>query len=77
MRTKKIRSFSVARVSPVLFLMSLPLALAANANAETRIALVIGNSDYTVSSLKLANPANDAVTMPSRCSIRWKRQGSR
>jgi len=33
------------------------------AAAETRVALIIGNSDYTSAHLKLANPANDAVAM--------------
>lgn len=31
--------------------------------AETRIALIIGNSDYASSNLKLTNPANDAAAM--------------
>jgi len=34
-----------------------------SANAETRIALIIGNSDYASASLKLANPVNDAAAM--------------
>ena len=33
------------------------------ATAETRIALIIGNSDYATAQLKLANPANDAAAM--------------
>ena len=33
------------------------------ASAETRIALIIGNSDYASANLKLANPANDATAM--------------
>jgi uncharacterized caspase-like protein len=31
--------------------------------AETRIALIIGNSDYANANLKLSNPANDAAAM--------------
>ena len=31
--------------------------------AETRIALIIGNSDYANANLKLTNPANDAAAM--------------
>jgi uncharacterized caspase-like protein len=31
--------------------------------AETRIALIIGNSDYANPNLKLTNPANDAAAM--------------
>jgi hypothetical protein len=33
------------------------------AHAETRIALIIGNSNYSSANLKLANPANDAAAM--------------
>lgn len=33
------------------------------AAAETRVALIIGNSDYANTNLKLANPANDAAAM--------------
>lgn len=33
------------------------------AAAETRVALIIGNSDYANPNLKLANPANDAAAM--------------
>jgi hypothetical protein len=33
------------------------------AAAETRIALIIGNSDYASANLRLANPANDAAAM--------------
>ncbi len=33
------------------------------ADAETRIALIIGNSDYANPNLKLANPVNDAAAM--------------
>jgi len=31
--------------------------------AETRIALIIGNSDYANANLKLTNPVNDATAM--------------
>jgi uncharacterized caspase-like protein len=34
-----------------------------SASAETRIALIIGNSNYASANLKLANPANDAAAM--------------
>jgi hypothetical protein len=46
--------------------LSLLLCLASAefpAAAETRIALIIGNSDYASANLRLANPANDAVAM--------------
>jgi hypothetical protein len=43
----------------VLTLLSAAHALA----AETRIALIIGNSDYANPNLKLTNPANDAAAM--------------
>ena len=44
--------------------MALCWALAAApAAAETRIALIIGNSDYSNANMKLANPANDAAAM--------------
>jgi uncharacterized caspase-like protein len=33
------------------------------ASAESRIALIIGNSNYASTNLKLANPANDAAAM--------------
>jgi uncharacterized caspase-like protein len=46
-----------------IFLMAGFLAASTTAGAETRIALVIGNGNYAVSNLKLANPTNDAVTM--------------
>lgn len=39
------------------------LAVACSAVAETRVALIVGNSDYVSSHLKLANPANDAAAM--------------
>jgi hypothetical protein len=39
------------------------LSSAWSASAETRIALIIGNSDYADAALKLANPVNDAVAM--------------
>jgi uncharacterized caspase-like protein len=39
------------------------ILLAPLAAAETRIALVIGNSNYVNPDLRLANPANDAVAM--------------
>lgn len=43
--------------------MSSFLSPALPAVAETRIALIIGNSNYDKPSLKLANPANDAAAM--------------
>src|SRR3984885_8114561 len=39
------------------------LAAVQAAAAETRIALIIGNSDYANPNLKLANPVNDAAAM--------------
>ena len=39
------------------------LAAAHSVAAETRVALIIGNSDYANPNLKLANPANDAAAM--------------
>jgi hypothetical protein len=39
------------------------LAAAYGAAAETRVALVVGNSAYANADLKLANPANDAAAM--------------
>jgi hypothetical protein len=39
------------------------LLCACMASAETRIALIIGNSNYASANLKLANPANDAAAM--------------
>jgi hypothetical protein len=39
------------------------LAVAQSAAGETRIALIIGNSDYANPNLKLANPVNDAAAM--------------
>ncbi len=33
------------------------------AHAETRVALIIGNSNYSSANLRLANPANDAAAM--------------
>jgi uncharacterized caspase-like protein len=39
------------------------LSLGCAATAATRIALIVGNSDYTSARLRLANPANDASTM--------------
>jgi len=39
------------------------LLCACTATAETRIALIIGNSNYASANLKLANPANDATAM--------------
>lgn len=38
-------------------------ACTCTASAETRIALIIGNSNYSAANLKLANPANDAAAM--------------
>jgi Caspase domain len=46
-----------------LLLVSLCLSVAPAAAAETRVALIIGNSDYANVNLKLANPANDAAAM--------------
>jgi hypothetical protein len=51
------------RLARVLFVLSSCLFAALAAAAETRIALVIGNSDYADASLKLVNPANDAAAM--------------
>jgi hypothetical protein len=49
---------------PIGLLTVLILLSAANAfAAETRIALIIGNSDYANPNLKLTNPANDAAAM--------------
>ena len=39
------------------------LQAALPASAETRIALIIGNSDYARANLRLANPVNDATAM--------------
>jgi len=39
------------------------LSTASPASAETRVALIIGNSNYQKPSLRLANPANDAAAM--------------
>ena len=39
------------------------LAAAQASGAETRIALIIGNSDYANPNLRLANPVNDAAAM--------------
>jgi hypothetical protein len=39
------------------------LSAAHSAAAETRIALIIGNSDYANPNLRLTNPANDAAAM--------------
>ncbi len=44
--------------------LALALLLCASiAHAETRIALIIGNSNYASANLRLANPANDAAAM--------------
>jgi hypothetical protein len=49
---------------PIGLLTVLTLLSAANSfAAETRIALIIGNSDYANPNLKLTNPANDAAAM--------------
>jgi len=48
----------------VLFAMCGLLAIAScDAAAETRVALIIGNSDYNKATLKLVNPTNDAAAM--------------
>jgi uncharacterized caspase-like protein len=39
------------------------LLFTCGAHAQTRVALIIGNSDYSSANLKLANPANDAAAM--------------
>lgn len=39
------------------------LAAALPAHAETRVALIIGNSNYADPRLRLANPRNDAAAM--------------
>jgi uncharacterized caspase-like protein len=41
----------------IVFLQALP------ASADTRVALIIGNSNYARPGLRLANPANDAASM--------------
>jgi uncharacterized caspase-like protein len=41
----------------MLYLEALP------ASADTRVALIIGNSNYSMPGLRLANPGNDAATM--------------
>ena len=46
----------------ILLAMSF-LSAACSAVAETRVALIVGNSDYASPHLKLANPANDAAAM--------------
>jgi hypothetical protein len=51
------------RVPLGLLLASILLSVAHSAAAETRVALIIGNSDYANVNLKLANPANDAAAM--------------
>ncbi len=51
-----------ARISTLL-LAAAGLSSALPAVAETRIALIVGNSDYANASLRLANPANDATAM--------------
>jgi hypothetical protein len=49
---------------PIGLLTVLTLLSAAHAvAAETRIALIIGNSDYVNPNLRLTNPANDAAAM--------------
>lgn len=51
------------------FMLCLALAIAAGAlwaprgAAETRVALIIGNSAYERADMRLANPANDAAAM--------------
>jgi uncharacterized caspase-like protein len=50
-------------LTPAVFLALLLGTLSLPAWAESRIALIIGNSEYTSGSLKLANPANDAAAM--------------
>jgi hypothetical protein len=47
----------------VLWLVSTGLWTALPASAESRIALIIGNSNYARASLRLANPVNDAAAM--------------
>jgi hypothetical protein len=46
-----------------LFAVTIFLLAAQFAAAETRIALIIGNSDYANANLKLTNPVNDAAAM--------------
>ena len=46
-----------------LWLVSTGLWAALPADAESRIALIIGNSNYARATLRLANPANDAAAM--------------
>jgi hypothetical protein len=45
------------------WILSALLLCACAASAETRVALIIGNSNYANANLKLANPANDAGAM--------------
>jgi hypothetical protein len=51
------------RVSLSLCAVLSSLWAAFSANAEPRIALIIGNSDYAAARLKLDNPVNDAAAM--------------
>jgi hypothetical protein len=50
----------IRRCFPALLACTLFLILAAPAGADGRVALVIGNADYDLRSLALANPGNDA-----------------
>ena len=43
---------------------------AVNADAETRVALIIGNSAYQKSEMRLPNPANDAAAM-AKALLNW------
>lgn len=54
------RSKRLALVLCLLLASALPLEHAA---AETRVALIIGNSAYQKTDLRLPNPANDAAAM--------------
>jgi Caspase domain len=51
------------RVLRALLLVLIFLSVTQAAAAETRVALIIGNSDYANVNLRLANPANDAAAM--------------
>jgi hypothetical protein len=51
------------RLSLGLCALLLLLQAVPGAAAETRVALIIGNSDYANPNLKLTNPANDAAAM--------------
>ncbi len=51
------------RLSLKFSIVAILLSVALSSNAETRIALIIGNSDYANAAMRLANPVNDAAAM--------------